>query len=103
MKFKRLNRYSTWCYRFLLGSILFGFCSVSNALISWNTTEVTQKVDPLTASVNAVFAFENIGDKAFTITEVKSSCGCTTAALGKKTYAPGESGEINAKFNIGSR
>lgn len=49
------------------------------------------------------FPFENTGSTEVTITEVKSSCGCTTAKLDQKTYAPGESGEITGAFNIGSR
>ncbi|MET3874302.1 DUF1573 domain-containing protein [Puniceicoccus vermicola] len=53
--------------------------------------------------VEFAFPFENSGETEVTITEIKSSCGCTTAKLDKKTYAPGESGEITGTFNIGSR
>lgn len=73
------------------------------ALLKWDTTQVTQKAEPMAESVSAAFRFENIGSETVTIKEIKSSCGCTTAALDQKTYAPGESGEIVAKFNIGSR
>lgn len=73
------------------------------AAISWETTHITQKADPLAESISATFKFQNTGDTEITIEKIKSSCGCTTAALEKKTYAPGESGEITATFNIGSR
>lgn len=84
-------------------SLLLWGSSSAWALISWDTTQITQKADPLTTAVTATFDFENIGDGPVTITEVKSSCGCTTAALEKKTYQPGETGAITATFNIGSR
>lgn len=81
------------------------FVSVANlyGLMDWETTQVTQEADPLDSSVSATFKFENIGGSEVTITDIRSSCGCTTAELEQKTYAPGEKGEINAKFNIGSR
>lgn len=75
----------------------------AHALISWETTQITQKADPLDASVSATFKFTNIGDSAVTFGEIKPSCGCTTAKLDKKVYQPGESGEITGKLNIGSR
>ena len=84
--------------------LLFLFLSnFAFGLVSWETTQVTQKISPLAKSAEAVFRFENIGGEPVTITEIKSSCGCTTAALDKKTYEPGESGEIVASLNVGSR
>jgi hypothetical protein len=53
--------------------------------------------------VEAKFAFKNTGPDTVTIKKVTTSCGCTTAKLAKNTYAPGESGEIDVKFNFGSR
>ena len=61
------------------------------------TADVSQE------KVAFAFPFRNAGESAITITEVKSSCGCTTARLDKKIYAPGESGEITGRFTIGSR
>ena len=53
--------------------------------------------------VEAKFAFKNTGDTPVTIEKVRTSCGCTTADLPKKTYAPGETGELAVKFNFGGR
>lgn len=53
--------------------------------------------------VAAKFVFKNTGGEPITIRRVTTSCGCTSAKLPKKTYAPGESGEIDVKFNFGSR
>ena len=51
----------------------------------------------------ATFAFKNKGDAAVEIKEVNSSCGCTTALPSKRIFEPGESGEISATFDYGSR
>ena len=45
------------------------------------------------------FPFVNKASVPVTITDVSTTCGCTTTSLAKKTYEPGESGEIVATFN----
>ncbi len=54
-------------------------------------------------SVTATFPFTNETSEAIEIRTIKSSCGCTTPKLSKTTYAPEESGEIQAIFEIGER
>lgn len=49
------------------------------------------------------FTFKNTGRQPVTITKVATSCGCTTADLPRKTYAPGEGGALTAKFTFGGR
>jgi len=75
----------------------------SQAQLKWDTQRV--ELTPLLtdASVDAKFAFVNAGNGTVTIENVQSSCGCTIPTLAKKTYAPGERGEILARFNIGDR
>lgn len=53
--------------------------------------------------VEAKFTFKNTGATPVTIDKVRTSCGCTTADLPKKTYAPGEQGELTVKFSFGGR
>lgn len=53
--------------------------------------------------VQAAYAFTNASDQAITISEIKTTCGCATAELEKRTYQPGEAGTINVIFDIGSR
>lgn len=55
-------------------------------------------VIPDTEEVTHVFKFTNKSDKTVKIT-ARGSCGCTVPTLAKDSYAPGESGEITAKFN----
>ncbi len=53
--------------------------------------------------VEAHYGFKNIGPNPVTILRINSSCGCTVAQTDKKTYLPGESGQITARFAFGNR
>ena len=49
--------------------------------------------------VKLSYLFRNTGAGPLTITQVKTSCGCTVPELDKKTYMPGESGTLNVTFD----
>ena len=49
------------------------------------------------------FAFRNAGKTPVTVQKVRTSCGCTSAKLGRDTYTPGESGEVSVRFTFGDR
>jgi hypothetical protein len=51
------------------------------------------------AKVSYTFKFTNTGDAELNISDVKPSCGCTTAEMAKTVFAPGESGEIPVTFD----
>ena len=53
--------------------------------------------------VETKFKFTNSGTQELEIVNLQGSCGCTVPALGKKKYAPGESGEIAVKYNPHNR
>ncbi len=84
-------------------ALILGFTQPGWGMLAWEATEATLNPGPLEESVSASFKFKNTGDKSVEISDVKSSCGCTAAQLDKKIYAPGESGEVTAILNIGSR
>lgn len=52
-----------------------------------------------TEIVWALFPFTNTGGETLIVRSVKASCGCTTASLDKREYAPGESGEVRIQFD----
>jgi hypothetical protein len=54
---------------------------------------------PRGAIVLHAFKFRNIGQDSLMITNVKPTCGCTTAPLSDSTVAPGETADIMATFN----
>ncbi len=82
--------------------LIFCLCASSAfAQLTWDKTEQTFYATPEDGSVVARYKFTNTGSKPIKIQSVLTSCGCTTAALAKNDYAPGESGEIAANFVFG--
>lgn len=62
--------------------------------LSWEATEHLLAPDVVHRKATASFSFTNTGPKSVRITELKTSCKCAAALLGKKEYAPGESGTL---------
>jgi Protein of unknown function (DUF1573) len=83
--------------------VLLSGVAIARADLSWENQLQEFHVVPEDKAVTAKFAFKNTGTESLTIKRVTTSCGCTSAKLAKNTYAPGESGEIEAKFSFGSR
>ncbi len=82
---------------------LLFFQTNTHAALKWERLRADLAATPKDKSVETVFAFQNDGATTVTIEAVKSSCGCTIATLEKKVYAPGEKGELRARFDIGQR
>jgi Protein of unknown function (DUF1573) len=84
-----------------LGVSFFFVCAAPIfAQLKWEQVEQTFAPGPLDKQVAAKYRFTNIGTAPVSIKDVRTSCGCTTAALKKWEYAPGESGEIEANFQF---
>jgi hypothetical protein len=49
--------------------------------------------------VKHIYRFKNIGNEELVIANVRATCGCTIPRWERKPLAPGESGEIEVKFN----
>jgi hypothetical protein len=86
-----------------LVSLLCAFASSAFGQLTWENPEQTFNSKPQDGSVVAKYRFTNTGKQSLKIESVKTSCGCTTTALTKTDYAPGESGEIEAKFVFSGR
>jgi len=71
--------------------------------LQWKTKHLDLTTKPGDRDITAAFPFKNTGSTPVTIVQIQPSCGCTTANLSKRTYAPGESGVIQAVFNFGDR
>jgi hypothetical protein len=87
----------------LLLFLLSLFTGSAFGQLTWATTEQTFDSKPKDMGVVAKYKFTNTGTTPIKIQNVRTSCGCTTAALSKTDYAPGESGEIDAKFTFSGR
>ena len=84
-----------------LTPFIFCLCASSAfAQLTWDKTEQTFNATPEDKAVVARYKFTNTASKPIKIQNVQTSCGCTTVALAKTEYAPGESGEIEATFTF---
>jgi hypothetical protein len=70
------------------------------AELAWKRPVQEFQCTPEDKSVDARFPFTNTGKQPVTVTSIKTSCGCTTARLEKKVYAPGESGEVGVTYSF---
>jgi hypothetical protein len=87
----------------LLGALFLGISTVAQAQLAWEKTEVELNPPAGSDSAVATFKYENKGTTPINIKAVRTSCGCTTAALKKNDVAPGEKGEIIATLKTGDR
>ena len=71
--------------------------------IKWDRPVQQFQRTPADGEIEVRFTFKNAGATPVTIKTLRPSCGCTTAHLAKKTYAPGEAGEVVAHFVFGDR
>lgn len=79
---------------------LLTLCDIARAELKWLKPVQDFQATPDQRSVEARFAFKNVGSTPVTIKSLKTTCGCTTASLGKKTYQPGEDGEVVAVYSF---
>ena len=70
-----------------------------NAGLRWDATTVQHEMKLGEDMAQLSFAFSNPESRPITILHVNPGCGCTTAMLEKKTYAPGEKGKIEVVFD----
>lgn len=73
------------------------------AQLQWDKPVQQFQRTPQDQGIEARFPFRNAGTTTVTIKSLRASCGCTTPHLEKKTYAPGETGEVVARFVFGDR
>ena len=88
-------------YFFLL--VIFALALSLHAELEWEDPIQEFYPGPEATYQTAYFTFRNMGLEPVSITSVQSSCGCTTTDLEKRTYAAGESGTIEARFDFGKR
>lgn len=77
--------------------------SVTHAELVFEKPIQSFHVVPADGHVEARFVFKNTGAEPVEIRKVRSSCGCTSARLDKKIFAPGEGSELVARFTFGNR
>jgi hypothetical protein len=80
--------------------LILSLATPAVAQLKWEQPKQSLFPEPSEKAVTAKYRFTNLSSTPVTIVDVHPSCGCTTTTLAKKTYAPGESGEIDATFNF---
>lgn len=83
--------------------LLIALAAPASAQVKWDKPWQNFDRSPADGQLDVTYAFRNTGPNTVTIKSIKTSCGCTTARLEKKTIAPGEAGELTAKFKFGDR
>lgn len=75
----------------------------ARAELEFEKTVIEDVVSPDAKTYPFEFAFKNTGAATVEISEIKTTCGCTTAKLDKMIYEPGETGVITGSFSVGTR
>lgn len=89
--------------RLLVALLVLLFARAAEAALSWREKTVEIAAAPLDEKAEAVWLFTNTGSSTVTIGSIHSTCGCTVPQIAKRSYAPGETGEIRAVFTFQNR
>ncbi len=87
----------------LAGAALLALSGGARAQLSWLKTEDTFTASATQDVYVAEYPFVNQGAAPVEIRDIKTTCGCTSAELAKRVYAPGESGELVVAFRLRGR
>lgn len=71
--------------------------------LKWENSTISANAASSDKKVEVEFTFTNEGDKAVEIRNIRTSCGCTTAAVPKKAFQSGDKGSIPVIFTLGGR
>jgi hypothetical protein len=71
--------------------------------LTWDTTFREIQVPSNQGEVLLDFGFKNKGTEPVEISSIQTSCGCTTAKVDSKRIAPGESGAVHVRYDVGGR
>ncbi len=81
----------------------FSLAAKASAGLTWEQKSLSFHPAISATEVIAHFHFQNTGTNAVAIKAVTTSCTCVSAEPSKQSYAPGEKGEIVAKFTVDER
>jgi len=88
---------------FAFFAVIVLFCRPALAGIGWEKSFLEVVAKPDEKSVSVAFPFHNSGETTVKITGIQTSCGCTTARADLREVAPGGTGSVAVRFDIGGR
>lgn len=71
--------------------------------LQWHRTLAEFQCLPGDSQIATTFEFTNRGRQSVEILSIHPACGCTSAALEKRSFAPGETGALVLVFNTADR
>lgn len=77
--------------------------ALTRATLVWPVVEIHCTTQPLQTSIDVAFTFRNGGSAPVAIRDIQTNCDCLVASADKKTYQPGQSGMVVARFAVGDR
>ncbi len=89
--------------RFLMVAVALWTAPVGHAGLEFDQPVQSAEVKITDAEIGTKFAFKVTGDKPVKITDIRTFCSCLRAQTtdGKMVFQPGESGVIDAAFEVG--
>lgn len=96
---------------FLFGALTLSFAQTTNSTVKKEVKKVEKSklvcenpdgnlgTVPQGIPATAVYKLKNTGDTPIVITNVRTSCGCTSKSYKKEPIKPGETTEIQASYN----
>ncbi len=69
------------------------------SVLEWLNPDANLGEIPLKVPATATYEFVNKGDKPVIITNVRTSCGCTSKNYSKEPIQPGKKGQVQATYN----
>lgn len=86
-------------FKLLTLTCMLSAAAIAGPIISFEKNEHNFGAIEKGEKVTHEFKFKNTGDADLKILDVKTSCGCTSVAPSKDSFAPGESGVIPVTFD----
>lgn len=82
-----------------------GFLGSLSAVFALEWESRTQQIStgPFQSAADIVFSFKNTSAQPVTIRSLQTNCDCLDASTDQKTYQPGQSGRLTARFTVGDR
>jgi len=71
--------------------------------LEWKTTELSTRTQYFQSEIEVSFDFSNRSERPVLIRDLETSCSCLQAVSDLKSYPPGASGKITARFTVGDR
>ncbi len=70
------------------------------SVLEWINPNADLGEVPLRVPATATYEFVNKGDKPVIITNVRTSCGCTSKSYSKEPIQPGKKGKVNSQKQL---